>query len=241
MTSDLGSTVAALGALEDNVRRRMYLFIRDQARPVSRDEAAKEAGISRKLAAFHLDKLVDRGLLQAHYARPPGRRGPGAGRPSKLYEPAGAELSLSIPERRYDLVGQLLVDAIETRSHEESTSDATRRVARQAGADLGREVRRTRRLHPAGPERALSVARDVLRDHGFEPYESTGGELALRNCPFHVLAQRAPELVCGLNQAFVDGLLRGLGNETVEAALEPQPGQCCVKLRAPAKRRRTPE
>jgi predicted ArsR family transcriptional regulator len=203
MMSDLGSTAASLGALEDDVRRRMYLFIRDQARPVSRDEAAKEAGISRKLAAFHLDKLVDKGLLAAHYARPQGRGGPGAGRPSKLYEPADGELSLSIPERRYDLVGQILVDAIESRSPEESTSDAARRVARRAGEDLGREIRRIRRLHPAGPERALSVARDVLRDHGFEPYEGRGGELALRNCPFHVLAQRSPELVCGLNQAFV--------------------------------------
>lgn len=236
MTTDLGSMAASLGALEDDVRRRMYLFIREQARPVSRDEAAKEAGISRKLAAFHLDKLVDRGLLEAHYARPPGRRGPGAGRPSKLYEPAGGELSLSIPERRYDLVGQILVDAIESRSYEESTSDVARRVARRVGEDLGREIRRARRLYPAGPERALAVARDVLRDHGFEPYEGESGELALRNCPFHVLAQRAPELVCGLNQAFVDGLLRGLGNETVEATLDPQPGQCCVKLRAPAKR-----
>lgn len=236
MMSDLGSTAASLGALEDDVRRRMYLFIRDQARPVSRDEAAKEAGISRKLAAFHLDKLVDKGLLAAHYARPQGRGGPGAGRPSKLYEPADGELSLSIPERRYEIVGQILVDAIESRSPEESTSDAARRVARRAGEDLGRGIRRIRRLHPAGPERALSVARDVLRDHGFEPYEGMGGELALRNCPFHVLAQKSPELVCGLNQAFVDGLLRGLGNDTVEAALEPQPGQCCVKLRAPAKR-----
>jgi predicted ArsR family transcriptional regulator len=235
MESNLKSTAASLGALEDDIRRRMYLFIREQARPVSRDEAAKEAGISHKLAAFHLDKLVDRGLLKAHYARPAGRRGPGAGRPSKLYEPSAGELTLSIPERRYDLVGQILVDAIESRSREESTSDATRRVARQAGEELGREIRRARRLHPAGPERALSVARDILQDQGFEPYEGAKGELALRNCPFHVLAQRAPELVCGLNQAFVDGMLRGLGNETVEAALEPEPGQCCVKLRAPAK------
>jgi predicted ArsR family transcriptional regulator len=236
MKSDLRSTAASLGALEDDVRRRMYLFIRDQARPVSRDEAATEAGISRKLAAFHLDKLVDRGLLKAHYARPPGRGGPGAGRPAKLYEPAGGELSLSIPERRYDVLGGILVDAIESRSSEESASDAARRVARRVGEDLGREVRRARRLYPAGSERAISVARDVLHEHGFEPYASAGGQLELRNCPFHALAQRAPELVCGLNQAFVDGLLRGLGNETVEAVLEPQAGQCCVKLRAPARR-----
>jgi len=187
-------------------------------------------------AAFHLDKLVDRGLLRAHYARPAGKTGPGAGRPAKLYEPSGVEMGVSIPERRYDLVGSILVEAIESRSSEESTTKAARRIAREAGEVLGREVRLAGRVRPAGPERALSMAREVLHQHGFEPYESMAGELALRNCPFHALAQRAPELVCGLNQAFVDGMLRGLGNETVEAALEPQPGQCCVKLRAPLKR-----
>jgi predicted ArsR family transcriptional regulator len=236
MNRDLETVAASLGALEDDVRRRMYLFIRAQARPVSRDEAAREAGISRKLAAFHLDKLVDRGLLKAHYARPPGRTGPGAGRPSKMYEPSGVELGASLPERRYDIVGEILVEAIHSRSPDESVNGAAHRVARETGHELGREVRRAGKLHPAGPERALSAARDVLRHHGFEPYESTAGELALRNCPFHALSQRSPELVCGLNQAFIDGLLRGLGNETVDAALEPEPGQCCVKLRAPAKR-----
>jgi predicted ArsR family transcriptional regulator len=236
MERDLQGAASSVGALEDDVRRLMYLFIRDRGRPVGRDEAAREAGISRKLAAFHLDKLVDKGLLEAHYARPPGRRGPGAGRPSKLYEPSSAEIDISIPERRYDLVGRILVDAIVSQSPEESATEASRRVARDAGEAMGREVRRTGRLRPAGPERALATAKDVLRHHGFEPYESAAGELTLRNCPFHVLSQRAPRLVCGLNQSFIDGLLRGLGNATVEAALEPQPGQCCVKLRAPAKR-----
>jgi predicted ArsR family transcriptional regulator len=236
MKRDLETVAASFGALEDDVRRRLYLFIRAQGRPVSRDEAAKEAGISRKLAAFHLEKLVDRGLLKTQYTRPPARTGPGAGRPPKMYEPSDLELGASLPERRYDIVGEILVEAIQSRSPDESINQAARRIARETGHELGREVRRSGNRHPAGPERALSVARDVLRRHGFEPYESTAGDLALRNCPFHALSQRSPELVCGLNQALIDGLLRGLGNETVDAALEPQPGQCCVKLRAPRKR-----
>jgi predicted ArsR family transcriptional regulator len=236
METHLESAAAAIGALEDQARRRMYLFIRDQGHPVSRDEAAREAGISRKLAAFHLDKLVERGLLKAHYARPSGRGGPGAGRPSKLYEPAEGEVSVSLPERRYDFVGRILVDAIASQSPEESSSEAARRVGREAGEALGRDLRRAGHLRPAGPERAVSAARGALRELGFEPNEGPRGELTLRNCPFHALAQRAPALVCGLNQAFVDGLLRGLGNDTVEAVLEPQPGQCCVKLRMPERR-----
>lgn len=118
---------------------------------------------------------MDRGL-QAHHARPAGKTGPGAGRPAKLYEPSGVEMGVSIPERRYGLVGSILVEAIESRSPEESAKAVTRRVAREAGEVLGREVRRTARLRPAGRERALSMSRDVLHQHGFEPCESTAGE-----------------------------------------------------------------
>src|ERR671919_1152492 len=112
MTGDLGLAAGSIGALEDDIRRALYLFARRHGRPVSREEAAAAVGISRKLAAFHLDKLVGRGLLTAHYARPPGRSGPGAGRSAKFYEPADLEIDVSIPERRYDLAGHLLLSAI---------------------------------------------------------------------------------------------------------------------------------
>jgi predicted ArsR family transcriptional regulator len=234
MNEGLQASASRLGALDDDLRLRLYLFIRGEARPVSREEAALEVGISRKLAAFHLDKLVDRGLLKAHYARPPGRSGPGAGRSSKLYEPSEVEIDVSIPGRRYDLVGNILIDALEGLSADESPAEAARRAAADAGRVLGERVRRESGLRPPGAERALSVAESVLRDHGYEPYRDANGRVALRNCPFHLLSQKAPELICGLNRSFVDGMLRGLGNENVEALLDPVPGQCCVRLQPPA-------
>lgn len=222
---------AAAAALEDDLRRRLYLFVRSARRPVSRDEAASSAGISRKLAAFHLDKLVDRGLLRFEYGRPSGRGGPGAGRTSKLYEPSEMEIDISIPERHYDFVGGLLVRAIKDERSDESARESATRVARDEGVSLGEEVRRELGLRPPGKERALSVTEDVLRDAGYEPYRQEQGGIRLYNCPFHVLARQAPELVCAMNRAFIDGLVRGLGNETVEVALEPTPGECCVVLR----------
>jgi predicted ArsR family transcriptional regulator len=230
MPSDLGAAAGAVGALEDELRRHIYLFIRRQGRPVTRDEAAREVRISRKLAAFHLDKLVEKGVLQAHYARPPGRSGPGAGRTSKFYEPADAEIAVSLPPRRYDFVGDILVEAIEARRTDESSHETAQRVAFEVGVGLGRKVREKGRLRPLGPERALAVAEQVLSDHGYEPYAVDGG-LRLRNCPFHALSQKAPDLICGLNRSFVDGLLRGLGNESVEALLDRRPGECCIHLR----------
>jgi predicted ArsR family transcriptional regulator len=233
MLRGLRKGAKAMGVLEDDLRRRMYLFVRRQGRPVSRDEAAKHVGISRKLAAFHLDKLQERGLLVAHYARPAGRTGRGAGRSSKLYEPSDLHVNVSIPERRYDIVGEIMVATLDQESSAPAR-EVAKRTAYARGRGLGEQVRSELRLRPPGTERALSVAEETLANHGFEPYRDASGAISLRNCPFHSLARQSPELVCGLNREFIDGLLRGLGNETVEADLQPTPGECCVKLRARA-------
>ena len=225
------SAVEKLSVLGEDLRRRMYLYVREQTKPVSRDEVAQAVGVSRKLAAFHLDKLAEEGLLSYQYQRPPGRSGPGAGRPAKVYRPSDVQLEVSIPERNYDLVGRLLVDAIRTESPSDEPRAHAFETAREAGMNLGEKVRREERLRPPGNERTLAVASNVLSDHGFEPARK-GDEVILRNCPFHELSRYAPDVVCGMNQAFIEGLLRGLGNETVDAALEPKPGQCCVTLRA---------
>lgn len=231
MLKGLKRGAGAIGALEDELRRRMYLFIRKEARPVSRDEAAEQVGISRKLAAFHLDKLVERGLLTAHYARLPGRGGRGAGRSSKLYQASDLELEVSIPDRRYDIVGEIMVGALSSDSPA-SARDVAKQIAFEKGRAVGEDVKAELRLRPPGTERTLSIAEQTLSDYGFEPYRDDEGNISLRNCPFHRLSRQAPELVCGLNRDFIDGLLRGLGNDSVAASLEPTPGECCVKLKA---------
>jgi predicted ArsR family transcriptional regulator len=217
----------------------VYRYVVGQDDAVGRDQAASALDLARSVAAFHLDKLVDRGLLRSHYARPPGRSGPGAGRSAKYYEPSELEVDVSIPERRYDLVGHLLLRAIQSETTEEPALATAVRVAREAGLDIGQRARRDRRLGRVGAERALTAAAELLDEHGFEPRRPDPQQVALANCPFHSLAQEAPELVCQMNQAFVDGLLRGLGNDTVEAALQCTPGDCCVTLRAPSGTSRT--
>ncbi len=209
------------------------MFIRREGRPVSREEVAKELGLSRKLAAFHLDKLSEKGLLKFHYARPAGRSGPGAGRPAKVYEPSEVEIEVSIPERRYDLAGTLLADAVRIKQPGTSGYEHAIRVASEAGISLGRDTRDARRLRPPGAERTLAVVREILEEYGYEPFEGPPQELALRNCPFHALSAYAPDLICPMNHAFVEGVVRGLGNESVIVELVPAQGQCCVRLRSP--------
>ncbi len=217
--------IAKVAVLADSLRRRMYDFIRDQRRPVSREEAATAAGISRKLAAFHLDKLVDAGLLKAHYARPPGRGGPGAGRTSRLYEPADLELEVSLPPRHYDVPAEILLDAVQQGQRPgEDTAEVVARVARERGARMGRAA-----CARSAKRRPSTLVRELLRDIGYEPKEDTSS-LLLRNCPFHRLAQQSPRLVCGMNLAFLEGLVAGAGASGLHPRLRPSDDHCCVLI-----------
>ena len=219
MSEDLGARARSIGALADDLRRRMYLFIRESRDPVSREQAAQAVGITAKLAAFHLDKLVDEGLLAAHYARLPGRGGPGAGRSSKLYEPTDRSIDVSIPPKAYDFVGKILLDALESKRDDESAEAAARRVGHEAGAVAGR----------AAGGRSGRGTDKTLRELGFEPRRE-GDRILLNNCPFHALAQANPGLVCGMNEAFVAGVIEGTGETNRRAVLDPEEGRCCVTL-----------
>jgi predicted ArsR family transcriptional regulator len=230
MLSRVKRDSSGVAALEDDLRRAMYLEIRRRRRPVSREEVAEAVGVSRKLAAFHLDKLVERGLLVATYARPAGRGGRGAGRSAKYYEPSDREFDVSIPERNYDVMGSILAEAIQSQAPDEDVRESARRVARERGETLGRSERRRRSLSPPGAERAMSVATDVLAERGYEPY-AEGGCVRFHNCPFHVLAQQNRDLVCTLNRELVQGVVNGLGNVTLNVELAPRPAECCVELR----------
>src|SRR5438270_3109127 len=227
MTAGLEEDIQRLAALDDPVRRRIYLLVRAQRRPVTREDVAGEAGVSRSLAAFHLDKLVERGWLQAGYGRPAGQGGPGSGRPPKLYEPADIEVDVSLPPRRYDLFGGLLARVVE-RGDDRVRHLATR-TARDEGRRLGEEHAARTGLRRPGARRLMEAAREVLAGLGFEP--GIGAEFLLGNCPFNALVASAPDLVCAMNQAFAQGLLAGLGGGPVRADLDPAPGRCCVVLR----------
>src|SRR5260370_35179252 len=138
--------VAALRSLDDGGRGRLYEFVSGQAEPVGRDEAAAAAGIGRPLAAYHLDRLVELGLLTASYQRPRGRGGPGAGRPAKMYARSGREFAVTVPPREYELAARLLAQAVESDrggASRAARDEAARRFGPRAGrarGATGREV-----------------------------------------------------------------------------------------------------
>jgi len=208
---------AGVLALADPSRRELYDHVRRAGRPVSREEAAAAAGISRGLAAFHLDKLVEAGLLRARYEAPPDRPR-GRGRTPKVYEPTADTVTVTIPQRRYQLIAEILTDAIA--DDPADAQRAAREHAHRFGQSFGAELR------------TRADVRAALDELGFEP-EVAAGRVLLRNCPFHALAARHTALVCGLNHAFVDGLVDGLGATGVRTRLAPHPDRCCVELAGP--------
>ena len=232
-TSDLERRIAGVAALDQPLRRDLYRLLAAADGWTSRDEAATALGVPRSVAAFHLDKLADAGVVEVRFERTGGRRGPGAGRPSKLYRPSQDEVTASIPDRHYDLAGSLLATAVAASVRTGApVADCLRAAARAAGNRVGEEARGAAR--PTGRrEGRLGAVVDVLARHGYEPEVGRRKEVALANCPFHRLAEEHRELVCGMNLDFLDGLLEGIGpSPGLTARLDPAPGYCCVRIAA---------
>lgn len=230
ISHDFDAHVSSVAALGEPIRRALYRYVVAQGKPVSRDEAASGVGVPRHVAKFHLDRLEEDGLLEVEFSRPPGRRaGPGAGRPSKLYRRSSRELSVTLPQREYDLAGTIMARAITDAECEGvPVSTALRTTALETGQRLGEAARERAGADPS--EAALiEAARGVLTEHGYEPRTDAAG-ITLANCPFHALAQDYTELVCGMNLDLLRGLLNGLKSEELEARLDPAPGRCCVVL-----------
>lgn len=229
-----GEGLDLLALLGDETRRAVYFAVREAEGALSRKDVASQVGITVRLATFHLEKLLEAGLLTAYYQRPPGRSGPGAGRSAKYYQPADVELAVTIPPRRYRRLGALLVEGATSAGEGEDLDRAALRVARQHGHDDGTRLRRAHGLRRPSRARILDLVTELLHEQGYEPYR-TDTTVALGNCPFRGLAQDAPELVCAINHAYLTGVIEGLGGGRVPAELAcRRPRDCCVLIGDPA-------
>jgi predicted ArsR family transcriptional regulator len=211
--------LAALAPLADPIRRRLYEFVVRQRDDVDRDGAAAGVGIGRPLAAFHLDRLVSGGLLEAVFRRRSGRTGPGAGRPAKFYRRArDREVAVSLPARRYDTVAEVLAEAVETSADARQEALST---ARARGAEIAAQL-------PAEVGRDEEALVGVLADRGYEPVVEDDGVVRLRNCPFDRLSASHRELTCSLNLAMLSSLSARFDRAGLAPAAAPREGSCCV-------------
>ena len=126
------------------------------------------------------------------------------------------EVTVSLPERRYDLAGELLAAAIEQSTHSgKPVHDVLPPMARNAG----REISAATSSLPAAPH-----------DHGFEPRPDDSDGWVLGNCPFHQLTRRHTELICGLNLELLRGIAEGTEDTRYTMVLDSAPDRCCVRV-----------
>ena len=213
----LAQRLSAVTTLDDPTRRALLEFVARSPEPVGKDAAAAAFGLPRSTAAFHLDRLAGQGLLDVVYRRRSGRTGPGSGRPAKLYRRADREVTVSVPERHYELAAELLAGAVERATADgvpvtEALAVAAERAGRELGTDAG-------------------GLRDVLEAHGFEPRTEPDGTVVLGNCPFHQLVADHPQTVCTMNLHLLRGAACACGADPDSLSLDPAPGRCCVTFR----------
>ncbi|WP_022894460.1 helix-turn-helix transcriptional regulator [Agromyces subbeticus] len=211
--------LVAVAAIADPQRRSLFDFVARQSAPVGRDEAAAELRMTRGTAAFHLDRLVEAGLLATEFRRRSGRSGPGAGRPAKLYRAIAGELVVSVPERHYDLAAELLSRAVDECDR---TGAPIRPTLERVSASLGREL-----------GAASDSMTEVLERLGYEPVNDGHDGTRLTNCPFHRVAQRHSSTICAANAALLRGAAETVDEQGRTVVLDPRDGYCCVRL-APA-------
>jgi predicted ArsR family transcriptional regulator len=230
--------VAAIALLDEPKRRRLYEYVTARRNPVGRDEAAAALGIGRELVAFHLDRLAAVGLLDIEYRRLGERRGPGAGRPAKLYKRTERELAVSYPARDYERAAEVFAEALdslgggEAKLAVEEVAHARGQasgVAARARVSAAEEGSGDEAVHPTQLRAALI---ELLSEADYRPQtDEATGAIRLESCPYHALTADHRDLTCGMNLAWAEGVLDGLGDAGLQANLAPEPGYCCVVFR----------
>ena len=224
--SGLASQIASLTTLDDPTRAAIFFIVARSDDPVTRDHVARALEITRRTAAFHLDKLAEAGLVDVSFKRLTGRTGPGAGRSSKLYRRSGRRFNIAVPARNYELLARLLASVIQE-THGVSAAALLEPQARTFGVAEGTAARKEASPRPNRKQLLAALVEELTR-LGFEPFADGSGTLRLRNCPYHDMARENTDFVCSMNLALMQGVIEGLGIAGVSSALEPGKGRCCV-------------
>jgi predicted ArsR family transcriptional regulator len=135
-----------LDALGDPALRSTVLLVRAAAKPLTADDVAEQQDLSRSVARWRLERLVEAGLATVSFERRSGRSGPGGGRPAKTYAAAPETRAVEFPPRHYEALVARLVEALPRRGRARQLDDA--------GYSFGLELGREARLRPAATVRA---------------------------------------------------------------------------------------
>ncbi len=220
MEANFKDRIRSIAALADPLRLRIYRYVTAAGGEVSREQVAKALQIPRTSATFHLDRLAAEGLLDTTFRRLSERRGPGAGRTSKLYRRSRQSVEVSVPARDYEVAARALAQAAaRTRGFAKRLAEA----AREIGAEWAE--RRPRRS-------PLKNLESILDRRGYAPRWDRPDHLRLENCPFAALVDEHEDVICrGFNLPLIQSVVERLGVVGASAEYTPPPPLCCVSVR----------
>lgn len=216
-----GDPAPALG----RSRARVLAALRDAGEPLGVGAVAERVGLHANTARFHLDALVDAGLVDRAAE---GREQPG--RPRVLYtaRPGGTQAG----QRNYRFLAEILAGYVAAESARPAEA------GERAGHAWGRHLAdRPPPLHRTAPGAAVDQLVGVLDDVGFAPQAVTSGpdrRILLHHCPFRELAEKHPDLVCSVHLGLMRGVLTELDTPVGVERLDPfvTPQVCVTHLSA---------
>lgn len=204
-----------LAAAGDPQLRRVLLYARGRRDPFAAHDVAVVLGVHRNVARNRLDRLAAAGFLTVTLERLGGQRGPGAGRPAKVYRVAPELEGVEFPDRRLaELIG-LLVGRIPARGRA--------RALREAGEEFGRSLGARSSLKASGDVRTgLERICDALGSLGFQASVQSAEEdkaiLESATCPLRPLVVTRPDAAQidqGMWAGLVERGIRGVSAEGV--------------------------
>jgi predicted ArsR family transcriptional regulator len=205
-----------LAAAGDPQLRRILVYARGRREGFGADEAAAALGIHRNVARSRLDRLAEAGFLTVTLERRGARRGPGAGRPAKIFRVAPELEAVEFPDRRLADLIALLVERLPARTRG--------KALREAGVDFGRSLAAATRFKASGDVgTGLERVCDALGSLGFQSsLQSLAGDTAILvspTCPLRPLVVKHPD-ASGIDRGMWAGLaergVRGVQAERVE-------------------------
>jgi predicted ArsR family transcriptional regulator len=205
-----------LAAAGDPQLRRILLYARGRRDAFTAAEAATELEVHHNVARSRLDRLTAAGFLAVTLERRGGKRGPGAGRPAKLYRVAPELESVEFPDRHVAEMTALLIQKVPRRGR--------LKALREVGQEFGRHLATTAGLTPS---RSIAIGLegvcDALGSLGFQvsvlSLEGDRAELASPTCPLRPLVVECPEasgIDGGMWAGLVERGVRGVRADRVE-------------------------
>jgi predicted ArsR family transcriptional regulator len=190
----------ALDAVGAPELRDALLYVRSRGRPVCANELAAAQDVHPNVARGRLARLAEAGLLVSRLERRSGRRGPGAGRPARLYSAAPELAAIEFPPRRYEELIGLLADAVPDARVLHRTGEAfAARLLAHAPVEPAPDL-------PSALERACGALGRLGFQAGVERADAAMGVVATPTCPLRPLVVNRPG-TGAIDRGFWSGLV----------------------------------